>query len=181
MLPRRFLSMQKVLGALLALTSLFPLPSLLLALVLGEDTIAAFAKTSLLTAGLGAVLWWPVRRVRYELRLRDGFFIATGSWVLACLVATLPFAFGLPQVPLVHALFEAVSGLTTTGSTVLSNLDKLPMSINLWRHQLVWIGGMGRAPCGGAPGAARACAADQVRSCCENDKYARKGKSPTRR
>ena len=46
MLPRRFLSMQKVLGALLALTSLFPLPSLLLALVLGEDTIAAFAKTS---------------------------------------------------------------------------------------------------------------------------------------
>lgn len=143
MLPRRFLSMQKVLGVLLVLTSLFPLPSLLLALVLGEDTIAAFARTSLLSAGLGAALWWPVRRVRYELRLRDGFFIATGSWVLACLVATLPFAFGLPQVPLVHALFEAVSGLTTTGATVLSGLDGLPRSMLLYRQSLNFYGGLG--------------------------------------
>ena len=143
MLPRRFLSIQKALGALLALTSLFPLPSLLLALVLGEDTASAFLESMLLTCSAGALLWWPVRRVRYELRLRDGFFITLGSWLLACAVAALPFILGLPELSLTRAVFEAVSGLTTTGATVITGLDALPRSMLLYRQLLNFYGGLG--------------------------------------
>jgi trk system potassium uptake protein TrkH len=143
MLPHRYLSIQKALGALLALTSLFPLPSLLLALVLGEDTAKAFGEAMLVAAGLGAVLWWPVRKVRYDLRLRDGFLIASGAWLLACLVAALPFAFGIPDLPVTWAVFEAVSGLTTTGASVFVGLDGLPRSMLLYRQSLNFYGGLG--------------------------------------
>ncbi len=142
-LPRRYLSIQKALGALLALTSLFPLPALLLALVLGEDTAAAFGQAMLVAAGLGAILWWPVRTVRYDLRLRDGFLIASGSWMLASMVATLPFVLGLPELPFTQAAFEAVSGLTTTGASVFTGLDGLPRSMLLYRQSLNFYGGLG--------------------------------------
>ncbi len=87
-MPRRFLTIQKVLGALLMLASLFPIPALLLALVLGENTVAAFTQTFVITAALGLALWWPVRRVRQPLRLRDGFLITTAAWSLASLAST---------------------------------------------------------------------------------------------
>lgn len=140
---RRYLAIQKVLGGLLMLVALFPVPALLLALVLGEETVAAFLKSLLLAAAVGLVLWWPARRVHYELRLRDGFFVTTSAWLLACLVAALPFVFGIPGLSVTHAAFEAVSGLTTTGATVFEGLDGMPRSMLLYRQTLNFYGGLG--------------------------------------
>lgn len=142
-MPRRFLTIQKVLGALLLLASLFPVPALLLALVLGESTISAFTQTFVITAALGLGLWWPVRRVRHPLRLRDGFLITTAAWSLASLVSTLPFMLAPPALSFTHAVFEAVSGLTTTGATTIDGIDGLPRSMLLYRQSLNFYGGLG--------------------------------------
>lgn len=143
MLSPRFLTIQKVLGALIVLASLFPLPALLLGLVLGEDTVIAFTETFLATAALGLALWWPVRRMRHPLRLRDGFLITAAAWMLASAVSALPFILAAPNLSPTHAMFEAVSGLTTTGATVISGIDALPRSMLLYRQSLNFYGGMG--------------------------------------
>lgn len=83
------------------------------------------------------------RRFRRELKPRDGFILVTLSWVLMSGSATIPLMLALPELSFTDAYFEAMSGLTTTGSTVLNHLDDLPQSINLWRHVLHWIGGIG--------------------------------------
>lgn len=142
-MPQRFLTIQKVLGALLMLASLFPLPSLALAVVLGEPTVAAFFSAFIITVALGLLLWWPVRKVRHPLRLRDGFLITTAAWTVASLVASLPFMLAPPALSFTHALFESVAGLTTTGATSISGLDGLPRSVLLYRQSLNFYGGMG--------------------------------------
>ena len=96
---------------------------------------------------LGLALWWGLRRHRRELQPRHGVILVTLVWVLLPLCATLPLWLAMQSIgrPLsfTHAYFEAVSGLTTTGSTVLSGLDALPASVNVWRTFLQWMGGMG--------------------------------------
>jgi trk system potassium uptake protein TrkH len=77
------------------------------------------------------------------LKPRDGFLLATLSWVLMSASATIPLLIAIPGLSFTDAYFEAMSGLTTTGSTVLTGLDNLPPSINLWRHALHWFGGLG--------------------------------------
>ncbi len=133
----------KVLGVIIGLTSLTKLPSLLLALVLGESTVHAFAGSFLMSAALGFVLWWPNRNSRYEMRLRDGFLIVTLTWVSASLVSSLPLMAQPLGLSFTHAVFEATSGLTTTGATVISGLDGLPKSLLLYRQVLQFLGGMG--------------------------------------
>jgi trk system potassium uptake protein TrkH len=83
------------------------------------------------------------RKYRRELKPRDGFLLVTLSWALMSASAAVPLMIALPDLGFTNAYFEAVSGLTTTGSTVLNNLDGLPESINLWRHLLHWVGGIG--------------------------------------
>ena len=85
----------------------------------------------------------PRSRFRRELKPRDGFLLVTLSWVLMSASAAIPLMIALPDLTFTDAYFEAMSGLTTTGSTVLNHLDALPQSINLWRHELHWIGGIG--------------------------------------
>ena len=94
---------------------------------------------------LAAVLfWYPTRRYKQDLKLRDGFLIVVMIWTLLPAFSTIPLmSWYWPKLSFTDAYFEAMSGLTTTGATVLSDLDKLPPSINLWRGQLVWMGGMG--------------------------------------
>jgi len=100
-----------------------------------------------IAAGINAVAGLAValstRRFRRELKPRDGFLLVTLSWVLMSASAAIPLMIALPDLSFTDAYFEAMSGLTTTGSTVLNHLDSLPQSINLWRHVLHWIGGIG--------------------------------------
>jgi trk system potassium uptake protein len=103
----------------------------------------AYDKALLITAAFGAVLYFATRRWRRELQPRDGFLLVTLVWTVLPAFATLPLMFYLPQMSFTDAYFEAVSGLTTTGATVMTGLDDLPVSINVWRCLLVLVGGMG--------------------------------------
>ena len=111
--------------------------------ILGDAAKTAYDEAILLTASVGVLLWLMTRRRRRELQPRDGFLLVALVWTVLPAFATLPLLFYLPQLSFTHAYFETVSGLTTTGATVLSGLDALPPSINIWRTFLVWIGGMG--------------------------------------
>lgn len=139
----RLRAIQRIIGAMLAFSALMLLPPLLLAWWWGEDTLIAFLDGFLLAFIPGLLMWLPVRDVRYELRLRDGFFIVTVLWVVASLVAATPFVLAPPQLSYTDAVFEAVSGLTTTGATTITALDDLPRSVLFYRQSLNYYGGMG--------------------------------------
>ncbi len=139
----RLRAILKVLGVIVGLMSLTKLPSLVLALALGESTVALFATSACFSAALGLVIWWPCRHVHYQMRLRDGFLIVTLTWASASLVSSLPLMFGPPHLGFAQAVFEATSGLTTTGATVISGIESLPKSMLLYRQVLQFFGGMG--------------------------------------
>jgi trk system potassium uptake protein TrkH len=130
--------------ALFSLTMIFPLG---LAIYTGDAALDAFVDATLLSMGAGGLLWVATRWGRSELRARDGFLLVSMVWTVLPLLAAIPLFiyFHRAGTPLsfTDGYFEAMSGLTTTGATVLSGLDKLPPSINLWRATLVWLGGMG--------------------------------------
>lgn len=107
----------------------------------------AYPVTMLLAFASGGALWWAMRRHQRELMPRDGVLLVTLVWLLLPLYAAVPLMLALNlhglSLSFTHAYFEAVSGLTTTGATVLSGLDRLPPSVNVWRTFLQWLGGMG--------------------------------------
>jgi trk system potassium uptake protein len=103
----------------------------------------AFSEATLITLLTGSLMSWVTRRSPKKVSKRAGFLLVTLCWSLASVFCTLPLLLYLPELSFVDAYFEVISGLTTTGATVLSGLDHLPMSINLWRHELTWFGGIG--------------------------------------
>lgn len=135
---------QRILGLLLLVSSVTMLPPLLIALWLGENSREDFGITLLALLLSGLLIWYPVRNFRQELRLRDGFVVVALFWVVLALAGSLPFLFAeQPQMGFTDAIFEATSGLTTTGATVLTGIDRLPRSILFYRQELQWLGGMG--------------------------------------
>lgn len=139
-----FAAVLRILGLLLAVFSLTLLPPLVMALVAQDGSAQAFASAFGLTLGVGVLCWLPVRHIRRELRLRDGFVVVVMFWTVLSAIGALPFILSDdPRLSLTDAMFESVSGLTTTGATVITRLDELPMSILYYRQQLQWLGGMG--------------------------------------
>ena len=139
---QRYYPVVRVFGVLLvgfALTLLVPLAY---SWWLDDGAGAAYDEAFLLTLVTGLALWWSARSVDSEIKVRDGFLMVVLVWTVLPVFASMPLMFHL-GISFTDAYFEAMSGLTTTGSTVLSNLDTLPQSINLWRGMLVWMGGMG--------------------------------------
>lgn len=139
----RLFAIQRILGAIVGLSALVSVPPMAVALWFDEPTVTVFLDSFLVSLAIGGLLWWPVRRVEYQLRLRDGFLIVTLSWVLASLVAAVPFMLAEPHLSFTAAVFEAVSGLTTTGATMIVGLDSLPRSVLFFRQSLNFYGGMG--------------------------------------
>lgn len=140
---RQYLSVLNVLGFVIvffAFSMLLPF-----AVAYGYDDGAArpFGSAFLIALVSGASLYLLTRRGRQELQPRDGFLLVTLVWTVLPAFGTVPLLLALPDITLTHAYFEAISGLTTTGATVLTNIDALPPSINLWRSLLSWLGGMG--------------------------------------
>ena len=120
------------------------LPPLLLALWFDEGSKAAFTTAMLGVLLVGSLFWYPVRNQRKELRIRDGFVVVTLFWVVLALVGAIPFALAeQPHMGFTDAMFESTSGLTTTGATVITGIDRLPLSIQFYRQELQWLGGMG--------------------------------------
>jgi len=110
---------------------------------LNDAATAAYDQAILITFGCGLALWAGTRGGRRDLRSRDGFLLVAATWVVMPVFGGLPLIFHLPELSFTDAYFEAASGLSTTGATVLTGLDDLPISINLWRTFLHWVGGMG--------------------------------------
>lgn len=133
----------KVLGMVIFVFGLSMSLPLAVSLSIGDAAQLAYDEAVLVTIGVGGLMWLVNRNRREELRARDGFLLVVLIWVLLPLFAMLPLMIYLPQLSFTDAYFEAMSGLTTTGATVLSGLDALPPSINLWRTQLHLLGGMG--------------------------------------
>ncbi|MGH8262300.1 MAG: TrkH family potassium uptake protein [Steroidobacterales bacterium] len=112
--------------------------------IIGDDSgQRAFVDSAFAIVLLGGLWWLATRRYRRELRIRDGILLVSLSWILVPALAALPLMIGIPGLSFTDAYFESVSGLTTTGATVLNGLDQLAASLNFWRHLLHWIGGMG--------------------------------------
>jgi trk system potassium uptake protein len=107
-----------------------------------DPALWSFVISGVATFLLGALLWLATRRFKRELKTRDGLMLVALTWVALPAVAGFPLWNYLP-INFTDAYFEAASGLTTTGGTVLSGLEHLPRSINLWRCLLSWLGGMG--------------------------------------
>jgi len=135
---------QRILGLLLMMFSLTMLPPMLFDLYYGDHSWHPFAKGFGLTLVSGFLCWLPVHRVKKDLRLRDGFLIVAAFWSVLGTFGAAPLYFSdTLQLSFTDAVFESVSGLTTTGATVLTGLDALPVSILYYRQQLQWLGGMG--------------------------------------
>ena len=112
-------------------------------LATGDGLWTEFLIAAAITVAAGAALAAATYRHRRELKARDGFLLVTLGWVLLAASATLPLLLSLPGLTFTRAFFETMSGLTTTGSTVLDGLDSLAPSILFWRHSLIWLGGLG--------------------------------------
>jgi trk system potassium uptake protein TrkH len=108
-----------------------------------DGALTAFDEALLGTLAAGGAVALATHRFRRELRANDGILLVVMCWVLLPVIACLPLLIGIPGLTFAAAYFEAVSGLTATGATVLSGLDRLPPSLNLWRTELHWIGGLG--------------------------------------
>lgn len=134
----------KILGVLLALFSTTMLPPALIAFIAEDGEGLAFVGAFAVLLLAGALLWLPLRKLKRDLRTRDGFLVVTLFWSVLGLAGALPFLLGEHlQMSFTDAVFESVSGFTTTGASVLVGIENLPMSIRYYRQQLNWLGGMG--------------------------------------
>jgi trk system potassium uptake protein TrkH len=139
----RFAPLLHVLGPVILIFSFTMLAPLGTALVAHDAAQHAFDESFAVTLAAGLALWLVGRRWRRELKVRDGFLLVLLVWTGLPAFATLPFMIYAPEMGFTDAYFETISALTTTGATVMSGLDTLPPSLNLWRHLLQWLGGMG--------------------------------------
>ncbi len=137
-------AIQRILGLLLMVFSASMLPPVLVGLIYDDGAIHPFIAAFGLTLITGIVTWLPVRGRRGDIRLRDGFVVVVLFWAVLGLFGALPFMLAEhPHMPFTDAVFESISGLTTTGATVLFNIDRLPHAVLFYRQQLQWLGGMG--------------------------------------
>jgi trk system potassium uptake protein TrkH len=135
-------TLRQFLGLLLLMFSVSLMPACAIATLGQENGTLAWLILAGVTATSGLMLWSPGRHTPMQLRTRDGFLIVAGFWILLSLLDALPLYILLP-IHFVDALFESISGFTTTGATVLAGLDGLPHALLYYRQQLQWIGGIG--------------------------------------
>ncbi len=139
---QRFYPVFRAFGLIAFCFGLLMLVPIAVSFHLKDGAVTAFDEAAIITCATGLLMWFAVRRDKRELRVRDGFLLVVMVWTLLPLYACLPFIYQI-NLSFTDAYFEAMSGLTTTGATVIEGLDALPPSINFWRCFLVWIGGMG--------------------------------------
>lgn len=133
-----------VIGLLVAVLGVAMLVPMVVDLLEGNGHWLVFAESALVTIIVGTLLALACANVVGQgLNLRQTFLLTTGVWFVLPIFAALPFMLGATEARFVDAFFEAMSGLTTTGSTVFSGLDELPKGLLLWRGLTQWFGGIG--------------------------------------
>lgn len=129
-----------IIGMVMSFSHLVPIA---VSLATGDGTTRVFCVSMLFNFSVALAAWLITRKRPSDLTPRDGILLVVLAWSGGAAFATLPLMLLLPDLSFTDAYFEAISGLTTTGASVLSGLDQLPPSINVWRCLLVWLGGMG--------------------------------------
>lgn len=113
-------------------------------LIYQEEMLDPFLTSYLILVTAGFLIWLPVKNVNKDLRLRDGFVVVVLFWLVLSLSGSIPLILSEQlEISVTDAVFESVSGLTTTGATVLTHLDELPHALLFYRQELQWLGGMG--------------------------------------
>jgi trk system potassium uptake protein TrkH len=140
---RIILTLVHVLGLVCMVFGTLMITCVLTSFFSNDGVTQAFWDAMLWAFGIGAALFLPTLKIQKKLSRQAGFLLVAMTWSLSPMLCTLPLLFALPNMTFIDAYFETMSGLTTTGATVMSGLDTLPMSLNLWRHELNWIAGMG--------------------------------------
>ncbi len=139
-----FIVIQRILGLLLVIFSSTQLPPMLVSVIYADGAFEPFFYAFAITLITGIVMWLPAKNFKRELRLRDGFLVVVLFWTVLGIFGSIPFILSLQvDISITDAIFESISGLTTTGATVITGLDSLPKSILYYRQQLQWLGGMG--------------------------------------
>ncbi|EKF74296.1 TrkH family potassium uptake protein [Alcanivorax hongdengensis A-11-3] len=134
----------KILGLLLVVFSFALMPPVLVSYWFQEGSETPFLISFVITLLVGLALWLPFFRHKAELQPRDGFLVVTLFWSVLGIIGGLPFLLSPDlDVGITDAVFESISGFTTTGASVLSGLDYLPKSLLFWRALTNWLGGMG--------------------------------------
>ena len=135
---------QRIFGLLLMLFSLTMLPPMAVGLYYQDGNWQPFLDAFLALAILGALVWWPVRAEQRELRLRDGFLVVALFWIVLGGAGAAPLLLSKRlDMTVTDAIFEAVSGFTTTGAIIFAKLEALPISVLYYRSQIEWLGGIG--------------------------------------
>lgn len=139
-----FQTVLKILGVLLIIFSVTHLTPLLVSLVYADNNSFPFMVSFSLTLLTGLIMWAPARNEKRDLHYRDGFLVVVLFWTVLATFGALPFLLSqYHPLSVTDAFFESMSGLTTTGGTIFTNLDTLPQSTLYYRQQLQWLGGMG--------------------------------------
>ena len=126
------------------LFSLTMVPPIFVSIWFKDGAVLSFVLAFLIIFITGTAAWLPVYRVKQDLRTRDGFLVTSLFWTVLGAAGSLPFIInGMTELSVVDAVFESLSGLTTTGATVLTGIEHLPKSILIYRQQLQWLGGIG--------------------------------------
>jgi len=132
------------LGLLLVMFSAAYVLPVVTSLIYGDRTMLLdFLLAMVWTASAGVLMWLLTRRHKGELSIRHGYLLVVAMWTAMPAFATIPLLLTINGLSFTDAYFETMSGMTTTGSTVLTGLDNLPPAINVWRHELNWLGGLG--------------------------------------
>jgi trk system potassium uptake protein TrkH len=137
------LTVAPLLGLIAMVMSLWHLLPLAISVGLGDGAAHDFIASMALNCAAGYILWLTTRRFRRELKPRDGIALVVFGWVGGAAFASVPLLLAIPELSLTDAYFETVSGRTASGGTVLVGLDDLPASVNVWRAELQWLGGLG--------------------------------------
>ncbi len=137
-----FTSIANVLGKLLIVTGLSMVFPFLVSLYYQEGDSPCFAISALITTALGLPLWWFFRRSN-DLDTKDGIFIAVFGWIMVSAVSGIPYVIHQTNLSFTDAFFEMMSGYTTSGATILTDIEALPHGLLFWRSQTHLMGGMG--------------------------------------
>ena len=133
----------KILGSLLCIESIFMALCLLISIGYGEDDILSFTISIFITVIAAFIMRYLGRHANNSLSRKDAFLVVTLAWSVFSLFGTLPYMIGGYIPNFTNAYFETISGFTTTGATILDDVEHLPHGILFWRSFTQWIGGLG--------------------------------------
>jgi len=133
----------RILGVILVTEGFFMWLAIPMSLIFGEKDFLQFMLSGAITVSAGMLAYLPLRKTKLEVNRRDGYVIVTGAWILFSLFGTLPFLLTRSIPGFTDAFFETISGFTTTGASILNNIEDLSHAVLFWRSLIQWLGGMG--------------------------------------